>query len=768
MFAYTHDAKTGGLLLNDSTPLTSKEPRPVYAPELDILGFDEHYKYDKQDDVPYMWAEANNYWYRGRVVARTKGGSLYTKPELELVLDESGNHALEIGATLHKVDMSLMLEKNRELLTVLEQITVKKIFGVYRRYKKKCDCFYVAFSGGKDSIVLLHLVKKALPKSSFVVIFGNTGMEFSDTLDVIDEVEKQCLDNDVEFYRAESHLKPSESWRLFGSPSRVLRWCCSVHKSTPQMLKRREILDKVDYTGMAYVGSKGHESASRDDYNYENFGKKQKGQFSCNAILDWCSAEVWLYIFLKNLIVNRACKIGNSRAGCLLCPMGGGKADYFRNCGYSNEISKFTDIIREIVDESKITDYDSYITNGGWEARRSGRDFKDSVLPYSEDFIGDDLHITVSKCSSSWHEWIKTVGDLPFLYEIGDFQSGCRLSMPAKHDKTPHAKLLKQVMYKTAYCVGCRTCEANCVEGCLSFNDKLHISDCTRCGACHTIPSGCYIADSMKKPVEGKRMTYNIFEEHAPKLDWLEDFFARQVEFLKENKLGPNQDAKFRRFLTDAGLIEKVKKDYETKPFADLITKIGWECSQAWGLILINLLYNNRQVRWYVENLPIGLTHDRASVIDALTSIGQSNKMASAIVSSFARLCELPLGTAANFGEFTEKPRKTENSPRHILTLTRTKATLEDNRVILYALYKFAEACEGYHQFTLTRLLDHSVESAGLSPTQIFGLGRDDMERFLNGLSAKYPEFINATFTHDLDKISLREEKTSEDVLSLF
>jgi phosphoadenosine phosphosulfate reductase len=42
------------------------------------------------------------------------------------------------------------------------------------------------------------------------------------------------------------------------------------------------------------------------------------------------------------------------------------------------------------------------------------------------------------------------------------------------------------------------------------------------------------------------------------------------------------------------------------------------------------------------------------------------------------------------------------------------------------------------------------------------------MERLLNGLSAKYPEFINATFTHDLDKITLREDKTSADVLSLF
>jgi phosphoadenosine phosphosulfate reductase len=35
------------------------------------------------------------------------------------------------------------------------------------------------------------------------------------------------------------------------------------------------------------------------------------------------------------------------------------------------------------------------------------------------------------------------------------------------------------------------------------------------------------------------------------------------------------------------------------------------------------------------------------------------------------------------------------------------------------------------------------------------------------GLSAAYPEFINATFTNDLKTITLRD-KTSDDVLELF
>ena len=42
------------------------------------------------------------------------------------------------------------------------------------------------------------------------------------------------------------------------------------------------------------------------------------------------------------------------------------------------------------------------------------------------------------------------------------------------------------------------------------------------------------------------------------------------------------------------------------------------------------------------------------------------------------------------------------------------------------------------------------------------------LKKILKGLSIKYPEFIGATFTLDLDNINLREDKTAQDVLDLF
>ena len=248
----------------------------------------------------------------------------------------------------------------------------------------------------------------------------------------------------------------------------------------------------------------------------------------------------------------------------------------------------------------------------------------------------------------------------------------------------------------------------------------------------------------------------NTFSNHAPKPLWLAGFFKNKDKYWGDCGLGVKQIPFFKRFLRDANLIE----NNSVSPFAEKLSSIGWESEAGLGLLLVNIAYNP-QVKWYIKNLDIGHVYPRSSVEDMLTAIGQSKGNIDSIIPSFKRFCELPFGTKLNFGTVTLKGKQ-------IKTLARGKSTLEDNRVILYALYKFAEACEGYYQFTLTRLLDHTIESAGISPTQIFGFDRNDMETILLGLTAKYPDFINATFTHDLDKINLREDKTSAEVLTLF
>ena len=172
MYAYDWDASTGGYVLTPMPLTFSKEPRPVYYKELDILGFDKYWIYDKNDTFPYMWAEANNYYYRGRLVAKAKGGSIYSAPEIVLVEDPEPE-----GYPLRFVDIPAMVAKNRDIMEQLVQDTIKKIYNTFIEYRNKVDVFYVAFSGGKDSVVSLDLVQRALPHNEFKVLFGDTDTE---------------------------------------------------------------------------------------------------------------------------------------------------------------------------------------------------------------------------------------------------------------------------------------------------------------------------------------------------------------------------------------------------------------------------------------------------------------------------------------------------------------------------------------------------------------------------------------------------------------
>ena len=246
----------------------------------------------------------------------------------------------------------------------------------------------------------------------------------------------------------------------------------------------------------------------------------------------------------------------------------------------------------------------------------------------------------------------------------------------------------------------------------------------------------------------------NSFTDHAPKRDWLVSFFELKNDFYTEHTLGPAMFDFFRRFLRDAGLNEK--NDF-TK-FAELIDRLGWETDVSLGLILTNLAMENPQFAWYINNLSVGIYYERSQVRDMLMACDLKEKSADQIIRSYKRITmDTPFGEVLNFGYYTDEE-----------DLLRTKCVLSDARVFLYALYKFAEKCNDYKEFHVSYLYDEDVERDGISPTKIFGISdEEELKSILLGLSAKYPDFINATFTNYLKTITLRE-KTSQDVLELF
>lgn len=388
MHKYEWDPVTGGILLLPQQEKSSKEPRPVYYREMNLLGMNKRWKYPQNDNAPIMWAEAEKYIYRGRIVARSRGGFLYTPPT---IIYTEGEDGVDSGTELQPVNIPLMIEKNREIIDNLAEETAKRLYNeAYRQYCDRIDLFYVAFSGGKDSIVALDIVRRTLPHDSFVVVFGDTKMEFPDTYDTVKKVRLQCEADGIEFLVAASDACPEEAWKLFGPPSTTNRWCCSVFKTAPQIITLRDYLHMPDFRGMAIVGVRAEESLARSKYSYISLGEKHKGQYSCNVILDWNSAEIYLYMYAMNLVFNEAYKKGNRRAGCLICPRAAERNDFMNHYWYQEEAEKLVDIIRCSYHNAFSTTerLEQFINNGGWKARKNGRDLVTN-LNYSDERAKD-------------------------------------------------------------------------------------------------------------------------------------------------------------------------------------------------------------------------------------------------------------------------------------------------------------------------------------------------------------------------------------------
>ena len=73
MYNVKWDEKINGIqLTNEVTELPS--PRPVFYEELDLLGFNNYWSYPKSKN-PLLWAIGRRYYYKGELIASTKGGN---------------------------------------------------------------------------------------------------------------------------------------------------------------------------------------------------------------------------------------------------------------------------------------------------------------------------------------------------------------------------------------------------------------------------------------------------------------------------------------------------------------------------------------------------------------------------------------------------------------------------------------------------------------------------------------------------------------------
>jgi len=189
------------------------------------------------------------------------------------------------------------------------------------------DGYYLAFSGGKDSIVCYDLLVKSGVK--FDAHYNSTTIDPPELLRYMKENYP-----DVEWHYPVYKKKATNFYQLVrskGLPTRKFRWCCGILKEGGGF--GRFMIDGIR-------AAESHERSKREKMEYflkPYWRKKYKGQDISLDLLDklkeekrakkvihvifsWSDAEIWEYIKSNDIPYCKLYDRGWHRIGCICCP----------------------------------------------------------------------------------------------------------------------------------------------------------------------------------------------------------------------------------------------------------------------------------------------------------------------------------------------------------------------------------------------------------------------------------------------------------------
>jgi len=232
-----------------------------------------------------------------------------------LTKEERAIRKKQLEPLIRKVDNDLLTKKveqcNSECFYNFKVRQAREI--IVKANKMFSGNLPLAFSGGKDSLAVLHIALDVNP--NIPVIYNNTTVEFPETLQYVKDLQKEwgfdlsMTNCKVSFFNAVKER---------GWAGHEDRWCCKPYKEEPTFQHMLSNGYKAEITGTTRT-----ESIYRRSLSPIKTPRKEPFILRVNPIYDWNEWEVWRYIKENNLPHNSLYDMGYRRIGCWCCPLNG-------------------------------------------------------------------------------------------------------------------------------------------------------------------------------------------------------------------------------------------------------------------------------------------------------------------------------------------------------------------------------------------------------------------------------------------------------------